>query len=581
MADSRKSRGSGRRRTTRRESSRSGAALHEDRGDGLQSVLARWAETAAVALLVARILIPTEGAVQGDTLWIALLWFPLAALWLIVHPAAGGPSVPAPAAGSGSWWRGSSFRLADAGVLLLAAGHVLATGGVFALGGNRRSAVNLTWEWVALAVAWFVLKSMLARRGFRRQLVVILVALAVAESGYGIWQHYVWYPQTARLYSGIRTELDELESRTGLTSTEEARRSTLQSQLMERQIPLEGPSRLLWENRLNASTEPFGTFALANSFAGYLGGWLFVALGFAVLPLLPFAFPAGSRGGQSRTAGSIAVSLVLVVPLLLCLLLTKSRTAWAGSSCAALLVAVAAWLLWKRRVSAVVAPAGAVPADAAPPRADSAGSARQIEPLSPEQIPAAGRADKEVTGTDATAAPSPRRTRLVLAVAAFVLLAGVAAGLASLDAKVLSEAPRSVRFRLQYWHGAVQVIREHPLLGVGPGNFRQHYLAHKLPESSEEIADPHNLILDIWASAGLTALAGLLLLLAALGSWCWRTGCLLWRTPAESARWCAVLPHASISPAGSTTGAGRPVLSFSSGVVGGCAGFLLVLLSTE
>ena len=46
--------------------------------------------------------------------------------------------------------------------------------------------------------------------------------------------------------------------------------------------------------------------------------------------------------------------------------------------------------------------------------------------------------------------------------------------------------------------------------GVGPGNFREHYLAHKLPESSEEIADPHNFLLDVWANAGTFGLIGLL-----------------------------------------------------------------------
>src|SRR5262249_47471001 len=57
-----------------------------------------------------------------------------------------------------------------------------------------------------------------------------------------------------------------------------------------------------------------------------------------------------------------------------------------------------------------------------------------------------------------------------------------------------------------------QMLRETPrnwLAGVGPGNFRQHYLQFKLPQSSEEIADPHNLVLDVWANGGLLALAGL------------------------------------------------------------------------
>jgi len=75
---------------------------------------------------------------------------------------------------------------------------------------------------------------------------------------------------------------------------------------------------------------------------------------------------------------------------------------------------------------------------------------------------------------------------------------------------VISEAPKSLEYRLQYWTGALGVVREHPIFGTGPGNFRQHYLRFKLPESSEEIADPHNLILDLWTSGGLLALVAFL-----------------------------------------------------------------------
>ncbi len=45
--------------------------------------------------------------------------------------------------------------------------------------------------------------------------------------------------------------------------------------------------------------------------------------------------------------------------------------------------------------------------------------------------------------------------------------------------------------------------------GVGPGNFGGPYLKYKLPESSEEILDPHNLFLEVWATAGFWALLAL------------------------------------------------------------------------
>jgi len=82
----------------------------------------------------------------------------------------------------------------------------------------------------------------------------------------------------------------------------------------------------------------------------------------------------------------------------------------------------------------------------------------------------------------------------------------------SLDTQILSEAPKSLAYRLEYWQSTWKMIQDHPLLGVGPGNFRQHYFAYKLPGASEEILDPHNLILDVWANGGLPALLGLLLI---------------------------------------------------------------------
>ena len=91
-------------------------------------------------------------------------------------------------------------------------------------------------------------------------------------------------------------------------------------------------------------------------------------------------------------------------------------------------------------------------------------------------------------------------------------MVGILSG--ALDRFVISEAFKSLRYRLEYWRGTWGVIAEQPWLGVGPGNFRQHYLKYKLPESSEEILDPHNLFLDAWANGGVIGLLGLLAVVA-------------------------------------------------------------------
>ena len=58
------------------------------------------------------------------------------------------------------------------------------------------------------------------------------------------------------------------------------------------------------------------------------------------------------------------------------------------------------------------------------------------------------------------------------------------------------------------------MIADHPLFGCGPGNFQNAYTHYKLPEASEEVADPHNFLLEIWATAGTPAMLAFLAVLA-------------------------------------------------------------------
>ncbi|QDU29387.1 O-Antigen ligase [Anatilimnocola aggregata] len=99
-------------------------------------------------------------------------------------------------------------------------------------------------------------------------------------------------------------------------------------------------------------------------------------------------------------------------------------------------------------------------------------------------------------------------------IAAVVLLLGLGAVATNgLDAEVLSESPKSVLYRLQYWRATAAMIGDHPWLGVGPGNFQERYAGHKLPEASETIADPHNFLLEVWSTAGTPALLALVALI--------------------------------------------------------------------
>ena len=89
------------------------------------------------------------------------------------------------------------------------------------------------------------------------------------------------------------------------------------------------------------------------------------------------------------------------------------------------------------------------------------------------------------------------------------------------------------------------MIAEHPLGGCGPGNFQDAYTAYKLPEASEEVADPHNFLLEVWATAGTPAMLALVALLA---SFAW--------SDADCPYFCGYRP---VCPAQNGTGAFAPV----------------------
>ncbi|QDU93946.1 O-antigen ligase family protein [Lignipirellula cremea] len=228
------------------------------------------------------------------------------------------------------------------------------------------------------------------------------------------------------------------------------------------------PIREQYEARLQA-IEPSATFALTNSLAGALAPWLIVALGIGLTLLRP-GETAGSSGaeqaGVSRLGNPqrwLVLAGLLAAALLLggCLVLTKSRTVFLAVGGGVVLLLLYGGLF-----------------------------RRQLD----WKIP------------------------LGLAGAA-VLLALAATLSGGLDVEVVSEAPKSVLYRLEYWRSTAAMIADHPWLGVGPGCFQANYAHYKLPQASEMVADPHNFLLEVWATGGLFAL---LSLLAAGGLLAWQ-----------------------------------------------------------
>src|SRR5271166_819562 len=302
---------------------------------------------------------------------------------------------------------------------------------------DRRLAINLAWEWAGLGFAYFLARNLPRTRGESTVLAGALVATAVAVSTYGLFQ--------------ARVEIPQLQER--------FRRNPGQV-MLEAKVAVDSQRVSVFADRLLGSNEPFSTFGLANSLAGFLVGPLVLAVAMMIRNLADDKAP-GSRWGV------IGLAAAPMLCILTCLILTKSRSAWIG-----LFLAVAV-LDWQER----------------------------------RRVPA-----RLLLGTGLAG----------LALVVALVAVGLATG--RLDRQVLTQSPLSMRYRWEYWQGAWGVITEGAQgqapgastfwSGVGPGNFGSHYLLHKLPQSSEEIQDPHDLFLEVWAIAGFWALLALVAALA-------------------------------------------------------------------
>lgn len=402
-----------------------------------QGLLLAW----LVALFAARWLMPTEGAAEGLTLWLVQL-----VLFTAVARAA--------------WeWRCGEQRLwfdvVDAAIGLLILAQVISAMTVVFGVGNARAAINVAWEWIGSGVLIWMLRQELTSQRIVRQLCLGLSLMVGVLAGFGLWQHYVGYDELSREYDRLISEHDRLAGRlrgdgvspVNASAADVRKLESLRAEMARQQIPIEPQARQSFELRVKASSEPLGMFALANSFAGLL-----IVMGLVLVGLI-----TGSRSSRW-------VLVLLATMIAFCLLLTKSRTAYAG-----LLAGIGWWTF--RRIAA-----------------------------------------RWGGSTDSDRKQGWLRIGVWLLAGAcgvgFAIVIAVSSG--GLDLAVWSEAPKSLRYRLEWWQGTWATIREHFWFGTGPGNFRDYYLAHKLPESSEEIADPHNLFFDVWANAGTIGLIGLL-----------------------------------------------------------------------
>lgn len=375
------------------------------------SLLPNFVGTGIAFLAVVTPLVSSEGSPErGAELWLAVAWCLLLVLW-------GATALMKPKLEIRWSWTETFL----AGFLVW-----LAISTWFVAGeGNLRAAFNSYWDYASVLIAYFLIRQWVVTPAQRHALLSGMVCLAVFVSTFAIYQYLVEMPAQRADYEANAKQI-----------------------LMDNGIdPTPGnPIRALFESRLN-STEPVATFTLTNSLAGFLVPWILVSIGW-----LKNSF--SSEANRKRIIGlGLAIALIGI-----CLLLTKSRTAWLATLFGLSLLGLYGTSIG-RRVSWV--------------------------------IPAAG---------------------LTVFLGLFML--GFVTGV--LDVEVLSEAPKSVLYRLQYWQGAAAIIANHPVFGCGLSNFQGYYPEFMLPMASETVADPHNFIFEVWASAGTPAL---LLLVGAMVFW--------------------------------------------------------------
>ncbi|MDO4587098.1 MAG: O-antigen ligase family protein [Planctomycetia bacterium] len=331
--------------------------------------------------------------------------------------------------------------------------------------GNIRYAFNMFWIWSGIIGVFFLFRYLrpILTTIVIRSLLILIIGICLSESVFSIYTYSVRDPEFRKQY---------------LNNPEKI--------LAENQLyfPEGSAERILFENRLLNSLEPLGTFGLTNTLAGLLAPNLIILvgwLGFFVFSIpssglkLPSFLPYSLKSALSSHLETkklwgnlllwnyltILISGILFCPIWICLSLTKSRSAYIAFGLGAMiyLLFIVCCFIKHKNI-----------------KTDSSVFYRKVK-----------------IGFFAL---------FFLIVTSFfgALFFGL------IDREVITEAGKSLSYRLDYWIASYRIILDHSLFGIGPGNFQTIYPQYILPTASEFIADPHHWAFEIASLFGIPAL---------------------------------------------------------------------------
>ncbi|MFP6620916.1 MAG: O-antigen ligase family protein [Pirellulaceae bacterium] len=381
-----------------------------------------WLLGAATAVLVATSLVTGFAipARESNDLLPVLCWLFIAVIWLLTQWLHGKDRLQL---GATSW-----------AVLAMLSLHTI-SGLVRMSSGDPRATVNTIWQWVSYGLVFWLVRQLVRTERESRALCAVMIGVAGFSAIHGGYESFYSLPREQAIYwSGDESVKQSMHRRAGLEP-----------------LAAGTPSRFHFESRLLAN-EPTASYALTNSLAVFLTPWMILVLGICLRPTTaadPFPDISGKVPGKSRHREVVVTAMLATVLIGMCLILTRSRSAYIASTLGIL------GLL--------------------------------------------------VSGRSGLGRQSFRRSVLLILVLGLGMV-GVAFVARRLDATVFNESIKSLGYRLQYWRSTFAMIIENPLFGCGPGNFQQYFAQFKLPQTSETVTDPHNLLLEIWATAGTPTL---------------------------------------------------------------------------